>query len=222
MYTIVFCSADLVALSVQGVGGGLAATAASNNKSPTLGGNIMLGGIVIQMIALTLYIILAAEFMFRFLKDRPFKRPNEENIRGAYMLDGNMKTLIWSMTFGTVLLYIRSIYRVVELTDGWDGKIITTEIYFVILDGVMIIGAIWCMNIFHPGRLLGSETAAQKTVVYEGVGFRETDNTYDPLLSDKFDSRTMHSRNDSAPYLSHSRNGSAAYVAPKLEEPRYS
>jgi hypothetical protein len=86
----------------------------------------------------------------------------------------------------------------------------------------MIIGAIWCMNIFHPGRLLGSESSAQKTVVYEGVGFRETDNTYDPLLSDKFDSRTMHSRNDSTPYLSHSRNGSAAYVAPKLEEPRYS
>jgi hypothetical protein len=101
---------------------------------------VMLVGIIVQMVALTLYIVLAAEFMFRFIKDRPFKRPNEETIRGAYMLDGNMKTLIWSMTFGTVLLYIRyvvplhdhftsltgitsrSIYRVVELTDGWNGK----------------------------------------------------------------------------------------------------
>lgn len=68
-----FVTADLVALSVQGVGGALAATAAGNNKDPEKGGKIMLGGIVFQILAITIYMGLAIEFVYRFWYNEQFK-----------------------------------------------------------------------------------------------------------------------------------------------------
>jgi hypothetical protein len=45
-------------------------------------------------------------------------------------LDQRAKTMIFGLGFSTICLLIRSIYRVVELSDGWGGKIITNEHYF--------------------------------------------------------------------------------------------
>ncbi|KAG6876216.1 hypothetical protein C0993_004915, partial [Termitomyces sp. T159_Od127] len=50
-----------------------------------------------------------------------------------------------------------SIYRVVELADGWLGRVIRTEVYFNVLDGVMITLAIYTFNIIHPGYFLADD-----------------------------------------------------------------
>jgi len=47
------------------------------------------------------------------------------------------------------------VYRTIELVDGWEGRIIKNELYFNVMDGAMIIAAMYCLNYFHPGRLLG-------------------------------------------------------------------
>ena len=49
----------------------------------------------------------------------------------------------------------RSVYRTIELVDGWDGRIIQTELYFNVMDGAMIVISMYCLNVLHPGRLLG-------------------------------------------------------------------
>jgi len=162
MYAILFCGADLIALGVQGAGGGLAASAAGSNdpaKSPDKGGHIMLVGIIIQMIAVTIYMFLAIEFILRYVKDKPFERPNNLPPTGNYYLDSKMKMMLLGLGISSVLIYIRSMYRVIELSDGWSGHIITTEWYFNVFDAAMIITAMFCLNFFHPGRLLGPSTS---------------------------------------------------------------
>lgn len=62
-----------MALSVQGVGGALAAIAVGNNKDPEKGGRIMLGDIVFQTSAIAIYVALAIEFVYGFWRDKPFK-----------------------------------------------------------------------------------------------------------------------------------------------------
>ena len=122
----------------------------------------MLGGIVFQMIAITIYMILAIEFIFRYLTDKPFQRPDNEPPTGNYFLDKNMKAMLFGSAFSSVAIYVRSIYRTIELTDGWEGRIITTELYFNTMDGAMILLAMYCLNFFHPGRLLGPFTSLKK------------------------------------------------------------
>ena len=56
--------------------------------------------------------------------------------------------MLW---IATIFIFIRSIYRVVELQDGFDGTIANNEVAFMILEGPMIILASLLLTVFHPG-----------------------------------------------------------------------
>jgi hypothetical protein len=58
------------------------------------------------------------------------------------------------MSIVTLMIYIRCIYRTVELLGGWSGYIITHEVYFACLDGLPMVIALITFNIFHPGRYI--------------------------------------------------------------------
>jgi RTA1 like protein len=51
---ITFMTLDLAALIVQAIGGGKASIAAQNGRDPAPGGNIMMYGIIVQMVGMTL------------------------------------------------------------------------------------------------------------------------------------------------------------------------
>ncbi|KAH7912843.1 RTA1 like protein-domain-containing protein [Hygrophoropsis aurantiaca] len=160
MYTIIFCSCDAISLTIQGVGGAVAAMAAGNGNDPTTGGTIMLIGIVIQMVAISAFVMCAGEFLYRYATNQPLHKAEDDfekhssvsdYVRG---MDPRMKIMLYAMTFTTTCLFIRAVYRTVELTDGWNGRIISTQVYFNVLDGGMVTLAIYTLNIFHPGFLI--------------------------------------------------------------------
>jgi len=157
MYTIIFCVCDVAALTVQAVGGAQASSASDDNnaKGAQQGGNIMLGGICFQLAAITVYSALTIEFLLRFLQDRPF--PGRENTltgRLTSAMDQRVKLLLAGLALSDLCIFIRAVYRTIELSNGWGGRIISTERYFVILDGGMIVIAMIGLNIFHPGFLM--------------------------------------------------------------------
>jgi len=149
-YSIIFCAADIVALTIQAVGGAKASDAASNHQDAEPGGHIMLGGIFFQMGALTLYTILAAEFLTRYNMNKPLRTTNA----GPGKLTSRLRLQLIGLGIMTFFIFIRSIYRTIELIDGWDGKIISTQWYFNVFDGAMIVLSMFTLNLFHPGLLL--------------------------------------------------------------------
>ncbi|KZT07921.1 RTA1-domain-containing protein [Laetiporus sulphureus 93-53] len=152
-YSIIFICCDIIALVIQGVGGGAASAAVNNYQSPTPGGHVMLAGIVFQLASISFYMLLAVEFIMRYLHDRPIG--GRICVHTPYTFDSKLKQMVGALAFSSICIYIRSWYRTFELADGWDGHIITTQRYFVILDGMMIAFAMIAVNLFHPGRLLG-------------------------------------------------------------------
>ncbi|EIW56106.1 RTA1-domain-containing protein [Trametes versicolor FP-101664 SS1] len=153
-YTIIFCSCDIIALIVQAIGGAKASTAVQNNQDPNPGGHIMLGGIAFQLAAVSIYMILAGEFLLRYHLDKPFHKKGGV-LPKSFQLDNGVKLMIVGLAFDGVFILIRSIYRTIELTDGWSGRIIETQVYFNVLDGAMIVLAMFTLNFFHPAWLLG-------------------------------------------------------------------
>ncbi|CCM04576.1 uncharacterized protein FIBRA_06757 [Fibroporia radiculosa] len=153
-YTIVFCSCDVIALIIQALGGGAASAAVNSGKSPTAGSDIMLAGIIFQMAAITFYMLLASEFVLRYLYDRPVNSRASEPT--PYALDKSMKQMLAALVFSSLCIYLRSWYRTIELAGGWNGYVIHTQRYFVVMDAMMITFAMVVMNVFHPGRLLGA------------------------------------------------------------------
>ncbi|KAJ6613511.1 RTA1-like protein, partial [Mycena sp. CBHHK59/15] len=149
-YTIIFLSCDFIALAVQGVGGGMASNAIYNLPAANRGAHIMLGGIVFQFVVIMGYSSLAADFFRRYLQDLPAQSVSTP--RGV--LTTRLKIMFGALIFSTALLFIRSIYRIIELSTGWTGRIITTQVYFNVLDGAMILLAMFTVNFAHPGLLL--------------------------------------------------------------------
>ncbi|KZT61020.1 RTA1 like protein [Calocera cornea HHB12733] len=186
-YSIVFVTADLIALIVQAVGGATASIAVQEvpRQSPDNGAHIMLGGIFLQIVAMTIYAVLGLEFFIRVRMDRPVRTlPPQPTTRSRFTLHGRYDSLeaekaatelqatgfgfatgsrlsltILSLGITTVLIYIRGIYRTVELIGGWNGVVITTELYFNVLDALPITLALFTMIFLHPGWLLREDPA---------------------------------------------------------------
>ncbi|KAG8715491.1 hypothetical protein FRC11_003797 [Ceratobasidium sp. 423] len=175
LYTIVFVTCDIVALVVQAVGGAKASLAVQfMNEDPEKGARIMVGGIIFQMVAITVYTLLAAEFLLRYHFDRPVRSivsSDSETARSKPQLDTRITLMIVGLSISTLFIYIRSIYRTIELLDGWTGPIITNQLYFDVLDGMPIVVAMYAINIFHPGFLLdhrvktGGSSVEEKRIV---------------------------------------------------------
>ena len=108
----------------------------SPSLTPPQGGRIMLGGISFQLAVIVFFTLFAFEFLWRYFNDRPHAKrisPAESAStltppRGA--LTTPLKLTIVCLGITTVLLVIRAVYRLIELSDGWNGTIITTEIWF--------------------------------------------------------------------------------------------
>ncbi|KAG0700332.1 RTA1 like protein-domain-containing protein [Suillus ampliporus] len=167
MYTTLFCSFDIICLIVQAVGGASAAHAAGQKTSATMGANIMLGGIVAQLFAIVVYVTLAAEFLLRLKYNAPFRYVDKSHIleKGQSTESKNSQLMLFGVGFCTLCIFIRSVYRTVELANGWAGPVISTERYFDWLDGALVTLAIYTLNFMHPGIWLKKDdpTVSQQT-----------------------------------------------------------
>lgn len=152
-YAITFMTSDFISLVLQGGGGGLAATA--NDKAGSDAGRaIMVAGVVFQVVSLLVFTGLWVEFTIRLCGTR-------ESAREARFTDLRAtKRFAWfQYAFGAaiVLIFIRSVYRVAELQQGFHGPIANDEISFMILEPPMIVLAVLAMTIFHPGSAFGGQ-----------------------------------------------------------------
>ncbi|KAG8731900.1 hypothetical protein FRC10_001364 [Ceratobasidium sp. 414] len=156
LYARIFISADVAALVVQAVGGAMASSA-NDPAGSKRGGNIMLAGIVIQLVAVILFTILALEFTIRYTLNKP-ARPNQEDPSQKYtgwtLVPRGVVFMLVGLAIATLFVLIRSVYRTIELSDGWNGAIISTEKWFNWFDGMPIVVAMVTLNVFHPGILL--------------------------------------------------------------------
>lgn len=108
MYYWIFCSCDFIALVLQGGGGGMAATANTKSQSDN-GTHIMLGGLIFQVISLLIFLCLAFEYGWTFMK-RTAHRELPASLQ-ALKHSRRFQCFITGMLCSTILIIIRSVYR---------------------------------------------------------------------------------------------------------------
>ncbi|WVQ99797.1 hypothetical protein IAU59_006939 [Kwoniella sp. CBS 9459] len=69
--------------------------------------------------------------------------------------DKKVNLMCWLVTGGTFLIIVRSVYRSVELSDGWEGPIATNEPLFLGMDALLMALFIYLYAIIHPGLAFG-------------------------------------------------------------------
>ncbi|KAK0107329.1 hypothetical protein ONS95_004023 [Cadophora gregata] len=145
-YTLFFVTCDVICLVLQALGGGIASTADDTSGSD-LGRNIMMAGLVFQVVSLTLFSIAATDFGIRVRKHQGQWNPRYLTIVNTLLF----KAFLIGLAVATLTIFIRSTYRVAELSGGFNSHLFTDdEVSFMILEGVMIIIACGCLTILHP------------------------------------------------------------------------
>ncbi|KAI6084893.1 RTA1-domain-containing protein [Hypoxylon rubiginosum] len=139
MYTIIFLTCDVISLVIQAAGGAMASSAASSQTDTQLGTNIMVAGVIFQLVAMTAFALLSIDFVRRSAK---FGMPAEYN-----------KILI-ALFISLAAIYARSVFRAVELIEGWTGYLMEHEAYFIALDGSLMVVAVLIFLVFDPSQTL--------------------------------------------------------------------
>ncbi|KAK8121819.1 RTA1 like protein-domain-containing protein [Apiospora sp. TS-2023a] len=153
MYAVVFLTCDVVSLVIQAVGGAMASSASSNLEDAWPGTRIMIGGVVFQMVAMTAFALLAVDFVRRCSGMGEMAR-----------LSRAQRPVLVAMFVSLVAVYARSIFRTVELAEGWSGYLMLHERYFLALDGALMVLAVGIFVLFDPTRAFAGVQQQRLTV----------------------------------------------------------
>lgn len=132
-YTYIFIFFDLVSLILQGAGGGIASTA-NDEDQQQLGDNLMMAGISWQVVALTLFALTAGTYVWRRWKALAQYPLSCEAASTA--ADLKFRLFVLGVVVAWFTIYIRCIYRIIEMAGGWRNDIMRDQASFIALEGV--------------------------------------------------------------------------------------
>jgi hypothetical protein len=138
----VFFASDFTGLIVQGIGGSVLASAKTQSAF-TLGSNIILAGLALQVGFFTIftYMMLVAAY------GKKFRMYDREDLKATF------NTLFAT----TILIYIRNIFRLIEYAVPHSSYIPTHEWLFFTFESapIFLVCAIYC--IWHFGAMVPEE-----------------------------------------------------------------
>jgi len=130
-YPWIFYTMDLLCLLLQGVGGGIAATARTNFKQLSLGSNLMMAGIVWQVVNL----LILGGVVGQYVREVYINRRNLSESAQALTRDTRFRLFLAAVVTATVAVSVRCVFRVAEMAGGWSNPIMRNEAEFMVLDG---------------------------------------------------------------------------------------
>ncbi|KZL81957.1 rta1 domain protein [Colletotrichum incanum] len=142
--TKIFVSGDVLSLLLQSSGGGMMASAGEGNNMMEIGENVIIVGLFVQLAVFGFFIVTAALF-HRRMKLVPTAKSHQPEIRWGYYL--------LTLYVTSVLIWVRSVFRVIEYLEGNKGHLMTNEVYVYIFDATLMFLVMVWMNWFHPSEI---------------------------------------------------------------------
>lgn len=127
--TKIFVFGDVLSFLMQGSGAGIMSGGSTDLIST--GENIIIGGLFVQIAFFSVFILVTGLFQYRVLRT-----PSLEAQATRYTPSKNHNwQLIMNTLFAcSVLILVRCVIRAVEYIEGWDGYIISHEVFLYTLD----------------------------------------------------------------------------------------
>lgn len=142
--TKVFVIGDVISFFVQSGGAGIQAK--GDLDSFNTGKNIVIAGLIIQIIIFGFFVVVTGLFHIRINK-----LPTGASVDSRLSWRKHM----YAMYFCSAIILIRNLIRVVEYAQGNDGYIITHEWMLYIFDAVFMFSVTVVYLVLHPSKLLG-------------------------------------------------------------------
>lgn len=125
-------------------GGGIMAK--GNGSGATLGANIIVGGLVLQLIFFAIFIAVTAAFDHAM-----HMRPTARSILPEV---ANWRKHLKVMYTTSGLIMIRNIVRVVEYAQGSGGYLLDHEFVLYVFDALLMLIVMVILNVWHPSEIM--------------------------------------------------------------------
>ncbi|CUM53119.1 uncharacterized protein AC631_04817 [Debaryomyces fabryi] len=132
--TKIFVIGDVVSFFMQAGGGGIMASG-KTESSMTTGKNVIVGGLIVQIVFFGMFMVVELIFHYRILK-----HPNEcammtRNVPSQF---NNWNSVLFTLLACSILIFIRSIFRLIEYIQGNDGYLISHEAFLYGFDAALM------------------------------------------------------------------------------------
>lgn len=144
---------------IQTPGGGIMASGTVSALST--GEHIIIGGLVVQLLFFCCFVVTSAVFHVRISR-APTTKILAHSIpweRQLYVLYG-----------ASLLILVRSIFRLIEYAQGNDGYLISHEVFLYIFDSTLMVATMVLLALAHPSEitgLLGSGKAMRHVITLQ-------------------------------------------------------
>lgn len=156
-----------------------------------VGTNIFLAGLVLQLASFALFTVMVIIFVVRVYKyDR----------NGIWAQSG-WKSLYAALGWTCVMFLIRSVFRTIELSQGYSGYLTTHEVYYITLDALPLWLGIVVYAWFWPAKYLHFENSGRDEEVLADMAGSNGSGT----LTDKYPNNASSNMSDN--FLLNTPNG---------------
>ncbi|KAB8253780.1 RTA1 like protein-domain-containing protein [Aspergillus pseudonomiae] len=149
--TTIFVAGDVISFLAQGTGAGIMASGTISGMNT--GENITIAGLCVQLVFFSVFIIVATLFHYRIHKN-PTSQSVGSSIFPRNWRDATWETVIFGLYSASVLILIRSIFRLIEYAQGNDGYLISHEVFMYVFDSTLMFITMVGMSFFHPSKVL--------------------------------------------------------------------
>ncbi|CAG7952486.1 unnamed protein product [Penicillium nalgiovense] len=140
--TKIFVTGDVMSFLLQGAGGGIQSSGSLDGMKT--GERIIIAGLFVQIIFFGFFIVVAVLFD---LKLRKYRIPR--CFSGEIPWRKHLNILYAT----SLLILIRSVFRLVEYIQGNQGYLLHHEVYLYVFDSLLILIAMIFFNVAHPSEI---------------------------------------------------------------------
>ncbi|BCR91840.1 RTA1 domain-containing protein [Aspergillus chevalieri] len=137
--TKIFVAGDVLSFLMQASGAGILA-----KGSQDTGNNIIIGGLIVQIIFFGFFVICSIVFQARITS-----HPTAESVADCVP----WRKHLYALYATSILILIRSIFRVAEYVQGNDGYLLSTEVFIYIFDATLMFLVMLVFIIIHPSEI---------------------------------------------------------------------
>ena len=159
-------------------GGGIMAT--GNGKNYKTGETVVEIGLAMQVVVFGFFVATAAIFHVRMNKV-----PTSKALTGGIP----WKKQMWTLYIASILILIRSVFRLIEYAGGNDGFLLSHEVFLYVFDGLLMLSVMMVFAWIHPSEIYAMlkggrrAKAVRRGVHVYNLEFRELQSPHGATIS---------------------------------------
>ncbi|KAL1632091.1 hypothetical protein SLS56_003980 [Neofusicoccum ribis] len=140
--TKVFVTGDVISFLAQSAGGGIMAS--GTQSAMETGEHIVVVGLFLQLAFFGFFMVVGSLFYARI-----GRQPTAKSV------DPTMpwRKHFWVLMAASLLIFVRSVFRVIEYLMGNDGYLLRHEVFLYIFDAVLMLSVMVLFNVVHPSEI---------------------------------------------------------------------